>query len=163
MPFETDFSCTYREFRKTSWARLFVTFKSYWFIFLIAFIGIFFMTLGRILEGTSQFIIADLLSPLMILLVFCISMEIGIKMVFEKNKTADRVNTHYVFYNDGFQMSTPSVTNSIRYDALNRIYENKDYFFLKISSRVLMVQKCNCSPELISFLQEKAANFRGRR
>ena len=84
-------------------------------------------------------------------------------MLFEKNNTKGNLSIHYTFYDDEFQMETPLIKNTVRYDALNSIGEDKDYFFFKLSpSKVLVIQKNNCSPELISFLQGKAVNINSR-
>lgn len=167
MPFETVFSCTLKELQKANRARMFVLFKSNWLIFLSVFIGIPAITYGQgIMEGDKATIISGLTVPFVLVLVFYIAIMISTKMVFEKNRTSDKLDIHYRFYDDGFQMESPLIKNSVSYDALNRIYEDKDYFFLKLSSsKILVVQKTNCSPELISFLKEKAAliNSGGKR
>lgn len=164
MPFETDFSGSLKDLKKANRARVLVMLKSNWIFFLLIFIGIPAMISGHeIITGDKGAVFTLVTSPILMVIMLFIAVDISTKMLFEKNNTKGNLSIHYTFYDDEFQMETPLIKNTVRYDALNSIGEDKDYFFFKLSpSKVLVIQKNNCSPELISFLQGKAVNINSR-
>ncbi|WP_026670519.1 YcxB family protein [Butyrivibrio sp. AE3006] len=159
MPLETDLLCSLQDLKKANRARMLALLKSNWLFFLLIFVGIpTIISVQDLMRGDKGAIFTWVASPFLLLLALFIATEMSTKMVFEKNKTQGNIHIHYTFFNDEFQMETALIKNMIRYDALRGITEDRNYFFLKLSSsKILVVQKQNCSPELISFLQEKAA------
>ena len=164
MPFETYLSCELKDLKKVNRARVLVMLKSSWLFILLIVIGSLAIVNGPgIIEGDKGTIFSAVTAPFVIVLAFFIAMEMATRMVFKKNKAAGIQNIHYSFYEDEFQMDSSLVKNTIRFDALRGIDEDRNFFFLKLApSKVLVVQKQNCSPELISFLKEKAASINSR-
>ena len=158
MQFETDFLCSYKDLRKANWARFIAMLKSNWLISISVLVGIPVIVNGPgIIEGDRASLISGITGPFILVLVYFMVITIITKMQFEKNKTTGNLNIHFTFCEDEFQMETPLVKNAIRYDALHRIDENRDFFFLKLSpTKMIVVQKHNCPSELIAFLQDKA-------
>lgn len=164
MPLETDLLCSLQDLKKVNRARMLALLKSNWLFFLLIFVGIpTIISVQDLMRGDKGAIFTLVTSPFLLLLALFIATEMSTKMVFEKNKTQGNMHIHYTFFNDEFQMETALIKNMIRYDALRGITEDRNYFFLKLSSsKILVVQKQNCSPELISFLQEKAAVIKSK-
>lgn len=164
MPFETDLSCELKDIKKINRARVLVMLKSNWLFILWMLIVILAIVYGPgIIEGDKGTIFTAVTAPFVILVAFFIAIEMSTKMVFNKNKAAGNLHIHYTFYEDEFQMDSALVKNTIRFDALRGIDEDRNYFFLKLApSKVLVVEKQNCSTELISFLKKKAASINSR-
>ena len=162
MPFETDLSCELKDLKKANRARMFVLLKSNWLFILVMLLVVTAAVSGPgLIAGDATEIISVVTFPFVMLLALFIATDVATKMVFNKYKAAGIQNIHYTFYDDEFQMDSSLVKNTVRYDALRGIDENRDYFFLKVSSsKVLVVQKQNCSPELIAFLREKEAGIK---
>ncbi|WP_026496949.1 YcxB family protein [Butyrivibrio sp. WCD3002] len=164
MPLETDLLCSLQDLKKVNKARMLALLKSNWLFFLLIFVGIpTIISVQDLMRGDKGAIFTWVTSPFLLLLALFIATEMSTKMVFKKNKTQGNMHIHYTFFNEEFQMETALIKNMIRYDALRGITEDRNYFFLKLSSsKILVVQKQNCSPELISFLQEKAAVIKSK-
>ena len=164
MPLETDFICTLKDLKKANRARMLATIKSNWLVALLILIGIPALVNGQyVIAGEKGAIFSWISGQILLFLVLLITLDIVTKMQFDKNKTTGNLNIHFTFYEDEFQMQTPLVKNMISFDALHSIDESKDFFFLKLApSKMVTVQKQNCSPELISFLQQKAVDINSR-
>ena len=164
MSFETDFVCTHKDLKKANRAKLLATIKSNWLISILIFIGIPTITYGPgLIEGDKATIFTWVTAPFLMIFLYFLVIDVVTKMQFNKNKTTGNLNIHFIFHDDEFEMQTSLIKNAIRYDALHSIDENKDFFFIKLSSsKMVVVQKYNCSPELISFLQEKAVAIKSR-
>lgn len=165
MPFEADFLYDYEGLKKASRARLLTQIKEYWYLFIIVYL---LFPLTWIVEGITKnntsLIIQGAAFPIFFIVFFMIMHNISLRRQIRTNKAIGNLNMHYTFFENGFEYKNSVTSARCAYDAIYKIVEDKNYFFIKPSARQMMiVPKGSCSPELMNFLQSKKLEINARR
>ena len=121
---------------------------------VIAVMMVAFALLALLADDLSMrigFLIGALLCPL----IFHIISAVMEKKAYYANRAFQDADLTYSFYPDRIETRNVLGFTTISYDQLYRVIETKQNFYLMISqNQGMIIVKQNCSPELLSFLQQ---------
>ena len=129
-------------------------------IFLISFI------LSCVFDSVDSDLITSLILQIVCFLLLWLIYFVLPKVAFNKNKIAKNSENHFVFRDEFFEISgeTESYHGSseVKYDALCKICETKEFFYLYINPRqAYIVEKATVSEDLIADLRQHLLNKSG--
>lgn len=169
MPYETESTYTLKEQMEYSKAFFFrkrklflllaiileiiMILRVYHYRYIFPFLKLSF-SVASVIPGFSLmifFLVLAVVFPFLLVLSF----NIGIRRGYEANKISHNVVSKYLFYEDHFEKNSEYSILNLTYDKLYSIVETKTHFYLLINaSQACIIIKDNCSPELITFLQD---------
>ena len=169
MPYETESTYTLKEqliyskaffFRRRKivlfWAifiEILILLRVYHYRYLFPFLRFSFKTTSM-LPGFS-FLVLYLILAVLFPVLLVISFNLGVRRGYVSNKAAHDVVSKFLFYEDHFEKNSEYSILKLTYDKLYSIIETKTHFYLLINgSQACIIIKNNCSPELITFLQD---------
>ncbi len=86
-----------------------------------------------------------------------------IKKMYKTNVALHDSTIHYIFYDEYFELSTPLTQSKVKYEAIYSTIEGDNYILLLPSAKkFFIVDKRNCSEELINFLHIKMEEINTR-
>lgn len=136
-------------------------------IFIVAIVVFLFsFAVSCFLDTVDAELISLLITDILCIFLLWLIYFVLPKVAFNKNKIAKNSDNHFVFRDEIFEVSgaTESYRGSseIKYDALYKICETRDFFYLYINSRqAYIVEKSTVSEELIADLRQHLLNKSG--
>lgn len=88
-------------------------------------------------------------------------LNFGLKRIWKSNKDADGLETTFTFNASNFRQKNKLNDVTTSYDKLTQIAETETNFYLMVDeNRGSLINKKDCSPELIDFLRQRAAKIK---
>ena len=93
-----------------------------------------------------------------------IFLKLGFKRIWNSNKDADGLETSFTFHFSDFRQKNKLSDRTIRYSNLSEIIETDTNFYLMLGkNQGSLLNKNDCSEELINFLHQKAEEIKHRK
>ena len=84
-------------------------------------------------------------------------LHFGFRHIWKSNKDAENLKTTFIFQLNGFQQKNKLNSRSYKYSELERIIETGTNFYLMVNqNQGSLLNKKDCSPDLIGFLRQRA-------
>lgn len=164
--YQTEMEYTYDKYLKLSLfhvgkKRKFYIIQGFLLMFLIA-LGLFAAVFAILIEDTSLFYDALLLicfTPIFLILQVLANYLVKrrLKKNWETSRYLQEISfLRYEFYEDYMLQITCFGTLKFSYYLVNKVYENNEFFcFMLERNQNMIVEKAQCSDELIQFIREK--------
>lgn len=155
MMYETKTKWTYEEIKKLNYASLVAVSRASLVTFIVLQIVLLIGVAVSALLNRDSWIFTFGLACILFPVFLYFSMNRQIKRSYESNKMIQKDVTTFQFRENEFEELSERGNKVIQYDELFAVQETKTNFYLYISKmQAYNIIKANCSPELISFLQE---------
>ena len=93
-----------------------------------------------------------------------IFLKLGFKRIWNSSKDADGLETSFTFHFSDFRQKNKLSDRTIRYSDLSEIIETDTNFYLMLGkNQGSLLNKNDCSEELINFLHQKAEEIKHRK
>ena len=114
--------------------------------------------------GKNYQAIAIYLLIIPIMLIFSrLFLRFGFKRIWKSNPEAHNLATTFTFRINSFRQKNNISDRTTKYDELRQIIETNTNFYLMVkSNQGSLVNKKDCSPELINFLQNRAKELKSK-
>lgn len=163
MPLETDVECTYETIKEVSRTHLKSDKKRMMQLYRLDALIIFLSLLLLMIGGDKKFAITFLIIGVIWLPIFFLIRSSLIKKAYKTNIALQDATIHYTFYDENFEISTPSTLSKMNYEAIYSTIEDDKYILLLPSSKqYFAIDKRKCSEELINFLHQKMEEIKAR-
>ena len=165
MPYITEVYCSFNTYKSAD--RTYLKSKRKWQIFIYILLAIL-MVECLVLLFVFNKRDAVVLSMTGICVVYLPLINLirlaQIKKSYNTNRALHNSTIRYAFYENDFEQSTAVTSSRVRYEALYSAIEDDVNILLFMSSRqYLIIQKKNCSEELLSFLHMKMNEINSRK
>ena len=164
MPLETEIKCSYELYKAAANTFLKNNNKRMMTIYIIDALLIILSLLLLVMGDYSAIPIVCLIVGIIYIPCFFILRSIQMKKTFKTNIALHDATVHYSFYEDAIEMTSPVTTSRIKYDAIYTTMEDDRCILLLPSAKqYFIIDKKNCSEELISFLHVKMDEIKVRK
>lgn len=133
--------------------------KNYWLLVLHSmFLWTIIFTIWIIVDHADFIflIIAEIIGFLLMTAIHKFTIDDKAQKIYKKlSKDKTRDNSYTLcFYNDKLEKISEHLSEKIDYQNIKNIIETDTNFYLYLGDRLIIVEKCNCDLELISFIRE---------